>query len=271
MLDQNKKFIPLPKERILFTSPSTRTTLSLSTPNTYPGKSPLSLSSAAGTAYLTNRRILYLPLTPSSAPGGLSSFTCPLTHIHDAHVTAPFFGPNVWVAVVKPVPGGGLPEGHKWVEVKVTFRDGGAYDWQSCFEGVRESLVVERERAMTRASENGGGGSGGGAGGQGGGEEEVDWERVGGEGLPAYEDAGSTGSAVAVGAGVAASGEGDGRREAAAAPAGPGAGSAPLSRPREARTLVEAPNEPPPGYEEVQSSSVALSLEEGLRREAGAS
>lgn len=56
MLDANQRFVPLPRERIHFTSPA-RTTLSLQTPNSYPGKEPLSISSSGGTAYVTNQRV----------------------------------------------------------------------------------------------------------------------------------------------------------------------------------------------------------------------
>ena len=64
MLDESKNFVPLPKEKVLFTSPP-RTTLALQTPNTYPGKTPLNLSSSGGVAFLTNQRVgplvLYRP------------------------------------------------------------------------------------------------------------------------------------------------------------------------------------------------------------------
>lgn len=56
MLDDGNNFVPLPREKILFTSPP-RTTLSLETPNSYPGKEPLAISCSSGTAYLTNQRV----------------------------------------------------------------------------------------------------------------------------------------------------------------------------------------------------------------------
>lgn len=51
-----RDFVPLPRERILHASPS-RTTLSLTTPNSYPGKTPLSITSKGGIAYVTNQRV----------------------------------------------------------------------------------------------------------------------------------------------------------------------------------------------------------------------
>ena len=56
MLDERKGFVPLPRERILFTSPP-RTALALQTPNSYPGKTPISINSPGGVAYLTNQRV----------------------------------------------------------------------------------------------------------------------------------------------------------------------------------------------------------------------
>ena len=58
MLDENQDFVPLAKEKVLFTSPP-RTTLTLQTPNTYPGKS-YHLGSNGGVAFLTNQRVTLL-------------------------------------------------------------------------------------------------------------------------------------------------------------------------------------------------------------------
>ena len=56
MLDATKGFVPLPKERVLFTSPP-RTTLTLQSPNSFPGKEPLNLNSNGGTGFVTNQRV----------------------------------------------------------------------------------------------------------------------------------------------------------------------------------------------------------------------
>jgi hypothetical protein len=50
-------FIKLPNEQLLFTSPA-RTSLQLSTPNTYPGTQPYSAKSDGGVAYITNQRVI---------------------------------------------------------------------------------------------------------------------------------------------------------------------------------------------------------------------
>ena len=54
--DATKGFVPLPREKILFTSPP-RTTLSLSTPNKFPGKEPVNISCNGGIAFITNQRV----------------------------------------------------------------------------------------------------------------------------------------------------------------------------------------------------------------------
>lgn len=56
MLDEAHRLVPLPREKVLFTSPP-RTSLSLDTSNAYPGKEPLAISCSSGTAFLTNQRV----------------------------------------------------------------------------------------------------------------------------------------------------------------------------------------------------------------------
>lgn len=57
MLDTaSKDFVRLPGEQTLYTSPS-RTSLALQTPNSYPGKEPLSIKCSDGKAFITNRRV----------------------------------------------------------------------------------------------------------------------------------------------------------------------------------------------------------------------
>lgn len=56
MLDSAHHFVPLPREKTLFTSPP-RTALALEAGNTFPGKEPIAISCASGTAFLTNQRV----------------------------------------------------------------------------------------------------------------------------------------------------------------------------------------------------------------------
>lgn len=53
-------FVKLPNERILFTSPP-RTSLQITTPNTYPGTEPFSAKSDAGVVFITNQRVREAP------------------------------------------------------------------------------------------------------------------------------------------------------------------------------------------------------------------
>lgn len=55
-------------------------------------------------------------------------------------MSAPFFGPNVWTALVQPVSGGGIPASLHAVQLKVTFKEGGAFDFHGNFERIKERL-----------------------------------------------------------------------------------------------------------------------------------
>ncbi|GAD97084.1 hypothetical protein NFIA_104810 [Paecilomyces variotii No. 5] len=244
MLHENEAFIRLPNERLIYTSPP-RTSFSLQPPSGYSGRESFSLQSNGGLVYLTNQRIVYLPSQPSQ---GLQSFSAPLLNLHDTHVSAPFFGPNVWTALVHPVAGGGIPSSLPAVQLKMSFKEGGAFDFHSNFERVKERLqqAVETSQAASnsQAARRG----------------QIDYSAIHLEELPAYDSPGH-------------------------APAGPNhlsqtsvpqAGS--VVRPQDHDELppppvegiatedrFEPPTEPPPGYEEVQQQSVAHELESRLR------
>lgn len=181
MLDPSKSgtFSPLPSETTLYTSPP-RTSLSINSLNKYPGSQPYTLASASGTLCLTNRRVIYLssPSTPQ-----FQSFSAPILNLQDSHVTAPWIGPNAWIALCKPVQGGNIPVSHA-VEVKITFKDGGAYEFASRYERVRERYAeaVETARANGQVVRDGVFEGRSGAG-------EVDVNNVHLEELPRYEDA----------------------------------------------------------------------------------
>ena len=139
-------FVRLPREKLLFTSPP-RTTLEITIPNassTNPGKEPISVHCASGVLYLTNQRIIYLPLSPTPR---FQSFSAPILNLQDTHVYAPFFGANAWHGMLKCVPGGGINARHGFVEVKMTFKEGGAYDFADAYEKVKEQIVQQRELA----------------------------------------------------------------------------------------------------------------------------
>jgi hypothetical protein len=245
-------FIKLPNERTLFTSPP-RTSLQISTPNTFPGAQPFSVKSDAGVVYVTNLRLVYLPAEPAPE---LQSFSCPILNTQDTYVRAPFFGANYWTGLCKAVAGGGIPPAHPVVEIRLTFREGGAFDFHSTFERIKERL----HQAYEVARESGRGGA------------NVDLANLHLEQLPAYEPSremeGAEGgdeeeeeeepvilSPVPVrpmerDGGVAGSGNiGDtSYYETPGPPAAP-------------------PSEPPPGYEEAQAQAVSIGLAQRLRDE----
>lgn len=151
----------------------------------------------------------------------------PLLNVRDSHVSAPFFGPNVWTALVQPVSGGGISASLPAVQMKVTFKEGGAFDFHTNFERIKERL----EQAVENTGESARGLRG------------VDLAAVHLEELPAYEGPSRT-------------------DESTLAPEPP---AVPQNNQR-ASVMGPEPMEPPPGYEEVQQQSVAHELEERLRR-----
>lgn len=203
-------------------------------------------------------QVVYLPSQPSEQ---LQSFTAPLLNIHDSHVSAPFFGPNVWTAIVQPVSGGGIPPSFPVVELKVTFKEGGAFDFHSNFERIKDRLqqAVEHARDTGIAAEPSSHAPAGRSG------PAVDFTHVHLDELPAYDGPNDTAP-----------------RQANPIPADSGNASNGLStsippnntsrtppQPNvdaERSGLFGSPTEPPPGYEEVQQQSVAADLEERLRR-----
>jgi len=229
-------FVKLPNERILFTSPP-RTSLQISTPNTYPGTEPFSAKSDAGVVYITNQRIVYLPSTTTPE---LQSFSSPILNLQDTYVRAPFFGANYWVALCKPVPGGGIPPSNPAVELRFTFREGGAFDFHSTFEQIKERLfqayTVARESGQRNVAD-------------------VDLEQ-----LPAYEAAREVES------------EHDGPTILSPIPTRPvrdsgvdGPRSPTDTSPPKPEENFTAPDEPPPGYEETQAQAVGIDLDQRLR------
>ncbi|KAJ5781433.1 uncharacterized protein N7518_009916 [Penicillium psychrosexuale] len=166
MLD-DQGFVRLPNERLIYSSPP-RTSVSLTPPSGYKGAEKLSVQSSAGCIHLTNQRVVYLPASRSD---DFQSFSSPLLNVRDSHVSAPFFGPNVWTALIQPVSGGGISPSLPAVQLKVTFKEGGAFDFHTNFERIKERLeqAVENTGESTRARQN------------------VDLSAVHLEELPAYE------------------------------------------------------------------------------------
>lgn len=220
--NEEQTYTPLSGERTLCVFPS-RISLSLTAPAHFPGRqqTPFSLSSPTGKLYLTNRRVIYLP---DKATERLQSFAASYLNIHDSHIAAPWFGPNAWCASLQPVRGGGIDA--LVVELKLTFKDGGAFEFQTQFEKIKERMQqvaeVARMSGDAAASNNG-----------------IDGRNVDLEELPRYQEE-SHGPLISP--------------------------VAPSPVVLHAQNTGERPTEPPPGYEEVQRAGVQDELDEMDRR-----
>jgi hypothetical protein len=144
-------------------------------------------------------------------------------------------GPNAWLAVVQPVPGGNLPNEHH-IELKLTFKDGGAPEFHSSFERIKERL----QQAVSAARESNlrAGGLGG-----------VNLDAVHLDQLPSYESSGQDR--------IASSAQNllQLRHPVSASEA---------NATTTTSTAAPAPPEAPPGYEETQQRSVQEELERRL-------
>ncbi|KAF1911130.1 WW-domain ligand protein-domain-containing protein [Ampelomyces quisqualis] len=251
MLKDGGGYTPLPGEQTLFQSPP-RTTLSLQTSHRLPPSESYSQQCKSGVVYLTNRRIIYLPVSPTPA---LQSFAVPILNIADSRVTAPWFGANKWEALVQPVLGGGIPSQHAELDMVMEFKEGGAFDFASIFERLKERL----RQAVDVARESGADTAEGG----------VNMNNVHLDDLPAYEDSRRDTRVPD----SLPSPPLDNRRSNAAG-TGPPAIAAPQptslqhSSPMASPQAVnfQPPLEPPPDYEEAQRESVVEELERQARR-----
>jgi hypothetical protein len=191
-------------------------------------------------------QIIYLPVTPTPT---FQSFAVPILNVADSRVTAPWFGANKWESVIHPVTGGGIPSQHGELECVMEFKEGGAFDFASIFERLKERL----RQTIDVARESGV-------------DETVAAGNVNMEDLPAYEDTrqharvpdaplsppASAGlSSVSADASVAAAPHAESPQR-----------SSPLQSPQP--QSFAPPSDPPPGYEEVQRSSIADELERRL-------
>ncbi|KAF2449266.1 hypothetical protein P171DRAFT_480362 [Karstenula rhodostoma CBS 690.94] len=251
MLAEGSGYTPLPGETTLYQSPP-RTTLSLQSPSQNTPAGTYSQQCKSGVIYLTNRRIIYLPVSPTPT---FTSFAVPILNVTDSRVTAPWFGANKWEAAITPVYGGGIPASHSALELVMEFKEGGAFDFATTFERLRERL----RQAVDVAAAAGDGveSDGRGAGALGG----VNLSSVHLEDLPAYED---TRGHAKVPEGMPSPPVGRGSVGTQGTGSTANRSSPPLGSPRQ-EGFQAPPSEPPPGYEEVQRGSVADELERRLR------
>ena len=159
----------------------------------------------------------------------------------------PWFGSNSWQAVLQPVLGGNLPSSHTKIEVKLVFNEGGAADFHSNFERIKERL-----QQAVEAARDGGSGAVHGMGSLAG----VNMDAVHLDQLPTYEASGQ--DAIAP---VLPESAPQGRpvaRSIGTHISQDGAGE--TLQPRTS-AAAEPPNEPPPGYEETQQQSIQQEFE----------
>jgi hypothetical protein len=203
---------------------------------------------------LISIQIIYLPV---SATPALQSFAVPILNVTDSRVTAPWFGANKWEGVIQPVHGGGIPPQYSELEMVMEFKEGGAFDFATTFERLKERLKQAVE--VARDSEGVDLGDARGAGALNG----VNLNSVHLDELPAYEESGQH-IVVPVGPLDAIPAPRPmGRDSVVASSPEPCVQSSPLASPQ--RQSFSPPSEPPPGYEEVQRGSIVDELERRLR------
>ncbi|CAK4034786.1 hypothetical protein BTJ68_02953 [Lecanosticta acicola] len=248
--ETNPPFTPLPNEQLVHTSP-TRVDISIKTPSHYPAQQQqhFELSHKAdggGKAYITNRRILYIPEKPTQR---FQSFSAPILKIHDSHVSIPWFGANTWSALVQPTSGGGItcPSGGA-VELKLTFNSGGASDFGTYYERVKEKAAQWLETA--RMNGDGSGSS----------RAAAENMAVNMEDLPAYseESDGPLLPPTAVAAAAAQQSSSPVLQQTRDSGIGM-EDSRPQPRPTD--NAFSPPSEPPPGYEESQLAGLEEEVE----------
>lgn len=173
-------------------------------------------------------------------------------------MTVPWFGPNAWQAVLRPVPGGNIDANHSIIELKLTFKEGGATDFHSSFERIKERLQqaveVAREAAVT-SNHTGGYLSG------------VNMDAVHLDQLPSYEASGLDPVAPILqdDTNVDQASRAPGSLAAAAPPAQNNPGlTQPAPRRQAESTDSIPPNDAPPGYEETQQQTVQQELDRRL-------
>ncbi|KAF4595821.1 UPF0664 stress-induced protein C29B12.11c [Ophiocordyceps camponoti-floridani] len=143
MLHQNG-FIKLGNERVLQKLES-RISCELSVPQQLrAGYTQFQRKSDKGTLFLTNKRIVYLPLQPTQEPK-FESFSAPILKFQDSTTSSSMLWGWVWKSDCIPVSGGGIPPDLPRIEVKFTFSDGGMTDFNEAYIRLRERLFQYQE------------------------------------------------------------------------------------------------------------------------------
>jgi hypothetical protein len=184
---------------------------------------------------------------PETSTAELKSFSAPLLNLHDTHITVPWFGPNAWQAFLQPVPGGNLPATQAAIELKLTFKEGGAPDFHSNLERIKERL----QQVVSTARENNLSGAR-----QDNFPSNVNLENVHLDQLPSYQEAGRDRIAPEDSESMSVAVDSPAAMSPHIAPAFMRGGS-PVQE-------VRPPNDAPPGYEETQQQSIQAELDRRL-------
>ncbi|BFZ60564.1 hypothetical protein YB2330_001601 [Saitoella coloradoensis] len=144
-------FIPLPEETVISCHSAVGLNIeSVMTNNTIrPPASggahqevppPVKLEVKDGKAWVTSRRIIYLPTSSTSS---FRSFSAPLRNLRNPNLTQPWFAPLSFSSSILPTPGGGLPPPS--ANFRCTFREGGA---EVFFRGVVGAMERARNEGL---------------------------------------------------------------------------------------------------------------------------
>ncbi|KAJ2825267.1 hypothetical protein IWW50_002931 [Coemansia erecta] len=133
--------VPLPDENFLYHCSGVK--FELKSGDGYPGDR-ISYTSASGTAFVSNQRIVFLPAstthensTDNHEPSVVNSYTIPHTNLKDLKFAQPLFGANRFEALAVPVDGGGVKGRAMLV---LSFKEGGGFDFATIARKMSERI-----------------------------------------------------------------------------------------------------------------------------------
>ncbi|CAG8493153.1 15168_t:CDS:2 [Cetraspora pellucida] len=138
-----KNPVPLPSEKILFSQEKVSLLLDLG--GGYPGNP--SNYKADGNIFITNQRVLFISRPPLH---NFQSLSVPILNLKDGKLQQPWFGANYYEAYLMPVQNGGLPSPG---QLKITFKEGGGYDFSSCFTELIQRLSESESYVLVEHTE----------------------------------------------------------------------------------------------------------------------
>ncbi|KAH6648085.1 hypothetical protein BKA67DRAFT_662815 [Truncatella angustata] len=150
MLKRSGELEPLPNEEVLHQTKG-RLSLDISAPSPSTGIPPFSLKCAHGVAYITSKRLVFLPVQPTEQFKSFSSLILKTENSRVVGASWGGFGANYWDTEVRPEADGNIPADYTRVNMRLTFNDGGHSDWALKYENIRGRLL----HAATVARETG--------------------------------------------------------------------------------------------------------------------